>query len=385
MAWQEVSTMSARREFAALARKKGANVRQLCRRFGISPTTGYKWIARSRSEGETFDDRSRRPHKSPNKTEPEVESALLAIRDQYPDWNARKIRRVAQTRGVAGVPVASTVGEILKRNGRITEDAAAAAHRWNRFEHEQPNDLSQIDFKGHFALGNGTRCYPLTMIDDHSRYAQILHACVDERTEPVKALLTAAFRRYGLPWAMNMDNGNPWGNPTGDPFTRLTVWLIRLGISISHSRPLHPQTNGKDERFNGTLKRELLRRRSFATLSEAQKSFDAWREVYNHTRPHEGIDLQVPAQRYSPSTRSFPETLPPLEYASTDRVVKVWTNGTMRTPGGNYSLSEAFAGELVALRPTTNPDEWDVYYAHKHLAKLDYAARTITRARRKKS
>src|SRR5438477_8360670 len=163
MGWSEVSIMSMRREFVKLASPEGANVRELCRRYGISPTTGYKWMGRGAEETETFEDRSRRPLHSPNRTEEQIEQLILAIRDEHPVWNARKIRHLLrrQLRADQQLPAASTVGEILKRNGRISEAASAAVHGWHRFEHEAPNELSQIDFKGHFETGQG-RCYPLT-------------------------------------------------------------------------------------------------------------------------------------------------------------------------------------------------------------------------------
>lgn len=246
MGWSEVSIMSMRREFVQLATREGSNIRELCRRYEISPTTAYKWIARGRSPSETYEDRSRRPHHSPTQTDRAMEELILQVRDEHPVWNARKVRRVLMRRLGADeqVPAASTIGQILKRNGRISEGASAAAQAWQRFEHERPNELSQIDFKGYIETGQG-RCYPLTMIDDHSRYAQILKACTNEQTETVKAHLIEAFRRYGLPRRMNMDNGNPWGHSNGQRYTKLTVWLIRVGVGISHSQPMHPQTNGQ--------------------------------------------------------------------------------------------------------------------------------------------
>ena len=244
MGWSEVSIMSTRREFVKLATQEDANVRELSRRYGISPTTAYKWMERGAVEGEAYEDRSRRPLRSPNRTDERIEQKVLAIRDAHPVWNARKIRRLLKAKLDEGerLPAASTVGQILRRHGRIREEASAAAHAWHRFEHDAPNELSQIDFKGHFATGEG-RCYPLTMIDDHSRYSQILKACTNERTETVKAHLIDTFRRFGLPKRMNMDNGNPWGNPTGERYTKLTVWLIRLGWgSAIRARCIHRPT-----------------------------------------------------------------------------------------------------------------------------------------------
>lgn len=369
MGWSEVSIMSNRREFVKLARQEGSNVRELCRRYEVSPTTAYKWIGRGGADGETYEDRSRRPLRCPNRTEEAIERKVLAIRDAHPVWNARKIRRLLEPQLDQGqrLPAASTVGQILKRHGRIGEEASGAVHVWQRFEHEAPNELSQIDFKGNFETGQG-RCYPLTMIDDHSRFSQILKACTNERTETVKEHLIESFRRFGLPKRMNMDNGNPWGNPTGERYTKLTVWLIRLGVGISHSRPLHPQTNGKDERFHRTLKAELVGNRWFSTIAEVQKAFDAWREVYNHERPHEALRLEVPASRYRASVRCYPELLPPIEYNSTDVVRTVWSNGQVNFQGSRCFVGQAFAGEKVALRPAGHDGVWSVFFCHERIA-----------------
>ena len=292
-----------------------------------------------------------------------MEQKILEVRDAHPVWNARKIRRVLERRGERP-PAASTIGQVLKRNGRITEAASEAAQPWHRFEHPAPNELSQIDFKGFIETGQG-RCYPLTMLDDHSRFAQILKACTNERTETVKAHLIESFRRFGLPRQMSMDNGNPWGTPWGDRHTHLTAWLIRLGVRVSHARPLHPQTNGKEERFHRTLKAEVLGTRWFSTLDEVQREFDRWREIYNHERPHEALGLEVPAARYEASKRRFPEELPPIVYDTTDLVRKVMADGMIRFGGRRYYVSKAFEGLPVAVRSTKEDGVWDVYYCHE--------------------
>jgi transposase InsO family protein len=369
MGWSEVSIVSLRREFVSLASGPGANVRELCRRYGVSPSTAYKWIERGTEKSETYEDRSRRPLHSPNKTDAAMERKILDVRDAHPVWNARKIRRVLQNRGERP-PAASTIGQVLNRNGRISEAASEAAQPWQRFEHPAPNELSQIDFKGFIETGQG-RCYPLTMLDDHSRFSQILKACANERTETVQPHLIESFRRFGLPRQMNMDNGNPWGTPWGDRHTHLTAWLIRLGVRVSHSRPLHPQTNGKEERFHRTLKAEVLGTRWFSTLDELQREFDRWREVYNYERPHEAIGLEVPASRYVASKRSYPEQLPPIVYDSTDVVRKVLSRGGIRFGGAEYYISKAFIGEHVALRPAADDGVWDVFFSHERVATID--------------
>ena len=369
MPWKEVSAMSARSEFVSLATGPGANVRELCRRFEISPTTGYKWINRAQ---EGFGDRSRRPHHSPNRTSDRIEQLLLELRDAHPHWNARKIRRLLrkELRTDQVLPAASTVGAILKRNGRISDAASAAAHQWQRFEHPAPNDLSQVDFMGHFGVGS-QRCYSLTMLDDHSRYAQLLEACTNERTDTVKDRLIKAFRRYGLPLGINVDNGNPWGNPTGDPHTKLTVWLMRLGVRVSHSRPRHPQTNGKDERFHRTIRAELIGQRTFQSIGEVQRNFDRWRHEYNHERPHESIGLEVPASRYAASRRSYPETLPPILYNATDVVRTVRQNGMVSIWKNDFYVGQPFARQPVAFRPTTDDGVWKIFFCEKELLMID--------------
>ena len=368
MPWKEVSAMSARREFVSLATVPGANVRELCRRFEISPTTAYKWIGRAE---EGFGDRSRRPHHSPNRTSARIEERVLEMRDAHPHWNARKIRRLLRHELPNDqLPAASTVGTILKRNGRISDQASSAAHQWQRFEHEAPNDLSQADFMGHFAIG-AERCYALTMLDDHSRYAQLLEACTNERTDTVKDRFIKAFRRYGLPRGINVDNGNPWGNPTGDPHTKLTVWLMRVGVRVSHSRPRHPQTNGKDERFHRTIRAELIGQRIFRSIDEVQRNFDRWRHEYNHDRPHEALGLEVPASRYAASRRSYPEVLPPFPYNESDVVRTVRQNGMVSVWKNDFYVGQAFAGQPVALRPTAVDGVWKIFFCEKELRLID--------------
>lgn len=370
MGWSEVSIMSGRKEFVRLAQQEGANVRELCRRYRISPTTAYKWMERSADPEETYEDRSRRPQRSPHETVGAMVAKVLAVRDEHPVWNARKIRRVLQRRNEKNVPAASTIGAILKRNGRITDGASEAAQKWQRFERDRPNELSQIDFKGFFETGQG-RCYPLTMLDDHSRYAQILKACGNERTETVKTHLIDCFRRCGLPDQINGDNGNPWGNASGDRHTMLTAWLMRLGVRVSHSRPRHPQTNGKDERFHRTLKAEVLGNRWFATMAEVQRELDRWREIYNTERPHEALGLEVPASRYQVSKRPYPSALPPIVYDSSDEVRKVMNRGGIRFHGREYYVGKAFTGEPVALRPAEEDGVWNVFFCHQRITTVD--------------
>lgn len=372
MPWSEVSVMDLRKEFVVLARADGANVRVLCRRFGISRTTGYKWLARYAAEGEAgLWDRSRRPHRSPRRTAETVEAAVLDVRAVHPTWGGRKIRETLCRRGPPSVPAPSTITAILGRHGALARDPAGPPAAWQRFEQAVPNALWQMDFKGHFALASG-RCHPLTILDDHSRYALGLVACSNERTATVTAALTRVFRHYGLPATMITDNGAPWGSADrAFPFTALSAWLIRLGIRVAHSRPHHPQTLGKDERFHRTLKAEAVAGRTFPDLAHCQRRFDAWRTTYNLERPHEALGMAVPAQRYQPSARAFPEGLPPIDYGDGAIVRKVQAKGEIYFRGQPYLVGAAFHGFPVALRPTSEEGRYDVVFCHQTVASLD--------------
>ena len=370
MPWQECSTMSLRQEFLSLANQPGSNVSQLCRRFGISRKTGYKWRRRYRETGATgLADRSRGPQRSPRRSAVAIEKQVLTIRDQY-GWGARKIKSCIERTG-QGQLAKSTAHAILLRHNRVHNSPDQVSGPYQRFEQERPNQLWQMDFKGHYRLGNHERCHPLTVLDDHSRYALCLQACRNEQTGTVQERLTATFRRYGLPERMLMDNGSPWGNDREHQYTPLTVWLLRLGVAVSHSRPYHPQTQGKDERFHRSLKVEVLAQRVFADFERMQFRFDEWRHCYNHVRPHEALAMAVPASRYQPSPRSFPEQLPSLEYGALDQVRKVQSEGKISFRNREFRIGKAFRGYPVALRATTQDGIYDVYFATHRISQID--------------
>lgn len=369
MPWNECTVVSQRQEFLAIARQGGWSVSDLARRFGISRKTAYKWLAR----GAAVDlrDRSRRPRHSPAQTPAALEQQVLELRQRHPTWGGRKLRARLLHLGAPQVPAASTITAILHRHGLI-DPAQSAQHRpWQRFEHPQPNDLWQMDFKGHFALTGGGRCHPLTVLDDHSRYALTLWACGNEQADTVQEQLTQAFRTYGLPWRMLMDNGPPWGNPPGSRWTALTVWLLRLGVRATHGRPFHPQTQGKDERFHRTLVQEVLQRERFADLAACQRRLSAWRVVYNQERPHQALGDAVPASRYRLSARQFPERVPEPEPVPGDLVRTVDVSGRLHLHQRRWWISKAFRGLRVGLRPTLEDGVWAVWYAGVCLGYLD--------------
>ena len=374
MVWTEKSTVSLRQEFVWLASQEGANKRELCRRFGISPKTAYKWLARastSEPAPQALADRSRRPHHSPARSCDAIEQAVVVLRHEHPAWGGRKIARRLADLGQAEI-APSTVTHILHRHGLITSEASDAARPWQRFEHDAPNSLWQIDFKGHFPTLAG-RCHALTLLDDHSRFSLHLSAQTRTDTPTVRQQLIQTFERYGLPLRINADNGSPWGSPSarGHSLSELAIWLIRQGMRVSFSAPHHPQTNGKLERFHRTLDTELLAGQHFADQAAVQRAFDAWRPSYNCQRPHEALGLSTPVQRYRPSELAYSASLRPIEYPDSDCVVTVGWNGFMHFQGHRLHVSSALQGLPIGIRPSDCDGVHDVYFCHQRFTQFD--------------
>jgi transposase InsO family protein len=368
MSWNPKNTMSLRLELVTQARAGGVPFAELCRRFGVSRKTGYKWLRRHDEGGESaLADRSRRPLSSAGRTPSRIEKAVVAARRLKPVWGPRKLIHVLEQKGV-DAPAPSTVAAIIRRNGlENPRDSGVTSGAFVRFEHDAPNDLWQMDFKGHVAMG-ASRLHPLTMVDDHSRYLVGLFACGRENDATVRAHLTRAFRLHGLPRCILCDHGSPWGSPEGE--TALGVWLMRLGVRVTHGRVRHPQTQGKCERFHRTLKAELLARRDWHDLGTSQRRFDDYRQEYNHRRPHEALGYKPPASRYRPSPRAFPEKLPEPEYLAGDLIKRVKGKGEIMVENRTWVVGRAFAGEPVALRPQGDGLH-AVYYSHQRLGYID--------------
>ena len=372
MPWKELSVVDQREEMVKLALTRGANKSEVFRRFGISRDTGYCWLERYREGGRaSLADRPRRPHRSPGKTDPSMEAEIVRIRDESNNaWGGRKIAWTLKHAGRKKVPHPSTITGILRRHNRLEARRDEHPGPFKRFERAEPNELWQMDYKGPVPLLHG-RCHPLTALDDHSRYSLLLEACENERDATVRTRLTTAFRRYGLPFSMLMDNGSPWGDAGDQPFTVFTVWLMRLGIVVIHGAPYHPQTQGKEERFHRTLKAEVFQGRSFRDFADCQKAFDHWRHRYNHDRPHDALGLETPASRYCLSARSFPETLPPIEYGPGDIVRQVSVKGFISFNNRPIRISKAFRRQPVALRPGGEDDVFTVHFCAQQIGLID--------------
>jgi transposase InsO family protein len=357
-----------RREFLEEFGRPGVNRRAVCRTHGISPKAGYGLWNRYCAEGEAaVRERSRRPHHSPARLEAEVETRILAIRDSL-RCGPRKIRWHLEQQGCAHVPARSTIEAVLRRNARIAS-RVTYSRAIKRFEHAQPNQMWQMDFKGHFPLRNGQRCHPLTILDDHSRYLIELHACADERVETVRDRLKLRFRENGLPEVILADNGSPWGSAGSDGYTELEVWLMRLDVALHHGRKHHPQTQGKVERVHRTLGEEMAL--DFLDYADAQSEFERYRPRYNRERPHEAIGMVVPASRYRPSEREYPETLPPVEYDVGDQVRSVDDQGKFSYRGRRMRVGRAFGGHCVAIRTGRADGTIDVYFCRHRIAQLE--------------
>jgi len=370
MPWEPVTVEQQRREFVMFAQQGRVPFRELCRRFGISPRIAYKWCHRFAEAGEAgLRDHSRRPHRRRPQLPAPTQQAIVALRQAHPCWGARKIRRLLHNQGLHPVPATSSITAALHRHALIGADSPAGQRPWVRFERPLPNDLWQMDFKAPVATPAGPQ-HVLSVLDDHSRFALSLQALPKQEGRLVQAALVAAFRRYGVPEAMLSDNGGPWGDLAADAYAALAVWLMRLGIYVTHSRPYHPQTVGKDERFHGSLERELLAWHQWRDGEHLQAHLDPWREQYNFLRPHEALALEVPADRYQPSLHPYPEELEPIHYPPGLPVRKVQRGGEVHFGGRLLSVSKAFRGQPVGIRAAASDGLVEVLFCHQVIKRL---------------
>lgn len=375
MPFRGESGMDKRRQFVAFASAEGANVSTVCQAFTIARSTGYRVLERQRKEGDAgLLPRSRRPHTSPTRTSDAIEQLVVEVRMAHPSWGGRKIRASLLRHGMAEtMPAPSTITEILRRHDLLDGPRTGYPRAYQRFEHEAPNQLWQMDFVGHLALATAARVHPLTILDDHSRFLISLVACSNERVDTVKAHLISCFRTYGLPDRILADNGPSWGTARPGSINRLEAWLLRLDVPVVHGRPRHPQTQGKVERCNQTIGKDVFGRYGpFPDLPTSQAALDLFREVYNTERPHDALGLAVPTDRYQPSPRTYPETLPPLRYPDTDAVRKVLAHGGIWFRNHWWYVSEAVIGETVGVRPTAIDGVFTVHYATLTIRTVDF-------------
>jgi transposase InsO family protein len=356
---------------------------ELCREFEISRKTGYKFLKRFEHLGVVgLLDQRRVAERIPHRMAPEISAEITTLRKEHPTWGPKKLRDVLSRRrpGVR-LPVVSTIGELLKREGLVTP-----RHRRGRdstpyspLSHAHaPNDVWCIDYKGQFRLRNGRYCYPLTLTDAASRYILACEGFQRISGDDVRAVLEAVFRAHGLPSAIRYDGGPPFASTGLRRLSKLSVWWLLLGIHLEQTEPASPQQNGRHERMHRTLKEETTRPPA-ATLLQQQERFDTFVEIFNRDRPHEAIGMMRPAELYRRSERRYPAELPRPEYPLHDLVATVSGGGHLRLPGGGrrngqYFISNALNGQVVGLREIDD-DRWLVSFLEMDLGVLDLRAK----------
>ena len=379
MSWKaEKSVEEVRSEFLDRWAEGYASVRALCREYGISPKTAYKWRKRKAS-GDSLGDRTRRPRSSPNATPAPLVSEILALREAHPTLGGRKISIMLKRKGVGDVPSGSTVTDILRRHGLLNERAVAEAAHLRRFSKATPNEMWQVDFKGHFKLSSGERCHTLNAVDDCSRYAVISAPLLNETFEAVRPPFVRAFREYGLPETILCDNGNPWGVPRRNGITAFEAWAMELGVLVIHGRPLHPQTQGKEESFNKSWKRECLERLGpQPDLLDVVTETELFRSFYNDERPHFGIGGKVPSDIYRRSPRAYPEKVEEWAYPDAMQVRLVACNGCISWHGTPVFVGEGLRGKRIAMAESkSRPGCVNLIFRDFRIGRLNLATRAV--------
>lgn len=366
MPWERRTVYEQREEFAQAA-MECRNFSALCREFGISRRTGYKWLERYKA-GMPMSDRSRRPARNPGKTPPEVEARILAVREDC-GWGAKTIHKVLEREGCTELPCIKTVNNILRRNGCIQEDESLKRRPFQRFEKDACNRMWQTDFKGEFRMADGNYCFPLDILDDHSRFLICIKPNLSTGNVVIPTFIEA-FRTFGMPDSILSDNGAQFaGFKKG--YTQFEKWLMDLDILPIHGRIKHPQTQGKIERFHRTLKSELLKRHSIADIEDAERQFQCWREKYNHMRPHEALGMRCPGEVYDLSGRKYPEEISPYEYGGQYHVIKVNSWGYVRFDKWQIYLSETMIGQNIEFRPSSDGETFAACYRNYKIAEFD--------------
>lgn len=370
MPWKRVDVNEQRMKFVIRAVSGQEKIAMLCREFGISRPTGYLWRHRyQQSRSLTgLAERSRRPHRSPMRTAEWKEQRVVALREQS-GWGAKKLRVILRDEEGVALPV-RTIHRVLERRGMIPEGVHGPAP--TRFERGEPNQLWQMDSKGKYPLLQG-ECHPLSVLDDHSRYAVGLYALGKLTSERAHPCLAQTFRRYGVPEAMLMDRGALWWSAhNGWGLTWLSVRLIEQGIRLVYGRVCHPQTQGKVERFHRTLGAAMRHRGVPERIEQWQPVLDEFRQDYNQRRPHEALGMQRPVERYRPSPRAYQEQPAEWDYPQGSIVRRLNTQGSLIESGPRWFVCQALASQRVRI------ERFDgkllVSYRHMYIREIDLAS-----------
>ena len=367
MPWECRTVEDQRREFAQAAMNCN-NFSALCREYGITRRTGQKWKERYESF-QPLTDRSRRPHTTPSRTPEEVELLILAVRAENPGWGAKTIHSVLTKEGHKNIPCVKTVNNILHRYGCISQEESQKRQPFTRFEKEKCNVMWQTDFKGEFQMDDSNYCYPLTILDDHSRFSLKIAPRLST-TNVVIPVFTEVFREYGMPDSILSDNGAQFaGFKKG--YTQFERWLMDLDILPIHGRIKHPQTQGKIERFHRTMKQELLNHTNIADIRDAQNKFNLWRDKYNNIRPHEALGMKTPGEVYEPSQKQFIDEIRKYEYGGEYHVIKVNSWGYVRFDKWQVYLSETMIDQHIEFRASPDGESFIACYRNFKIAEFD--------------
>lgn len=367
MPWECRSMEDQRKEFAQAA-AMCSNFSALCREYGITRKTGYKWIERYEADL-PMSDQSRRPHTSPGRTPETIELLILAVRAENPGWGAKTIRSVLERKGYTELPCIKTVNNILNRYGCILPEESLKRQPFVRFEKDRCNEMWQADFKGEFRMADSNYCYPLDILDDHSRFS----IRITPRLSTANVVIPTfeeAFCEYGMPNSILSDNGAQFAG-FRNGYTQFERWLMDLDILPIHGRIKHPQTQGKIERFHRTMKQELLNHTEIADIEDAKIKFSVWRDKYNNIRPHEALGMKTPAEVYKPSERQYREKPEKFEYGGEYPVIKVNSWGYVRFAGHQIYLSETMIGQHIEFRPNPNGASFVACYRNFKIAEFD--------------
>lgn len=366
MPWESKTVEETRKEFIQAA-KATVNFSSLCREFGITRKTGYKWVARHEN-GAELSDRSRRPTSSPKKTSEEIEQQILKLRYENPGWGAKTLHKVLENAGCENLPCVKTVNNILDRNNCILKEESEKRHKYIRYQKEHCNVMWQTDFKGEFLMKDNNYCFPLTIIDDCSRFS----IKIAPHTNTVNVVIPAfkeAFYEFGMPNSVLSDNGAQFAG-FRHGFTRFEKMLMDYDILPVHCRIKHPQTQGKIERFHRSMKSELLKQTEFNNIIEANEGLQAWRDKYNNLRPHEALNMACPADIYVPSNRTFYDKVTPYDYGGEYHIIKVNSWGYVRFDKWQIYLSETMIDEHIEFRPNPQGDSFIACYRNFKIAEF---------------
>jgi len=380
--WKETCPMDERVKFVAAVNEFDGSFRELCRQFGISARTGYKWVSRYEQFGPAgLHDRPPMPGRLPHATPAEVLARVIELRKEHPTWGPKKLHGWLVERALQA-PAPSTIGDLIKRYGLVkprrrrvrippcVEPLAVGS---------QPNDVWCVDFKGHFALGDKTRCHPLTISDHASRYLLKCEALTEPTEAAVRVHFEHAFREFGLPERMRSDNGPPFATKALGGLSSLSVSWIKLGIVPERIEPGHMEQNGRHERMHKTLKAETASPPS-ADLQQQQRAFDRFRHVYNDERPHEALKQRPPARCYDCSRRAMPTAAKSPEYPDSMQTRRLDSSGRVQFKGHTTLLTKLLANEPVGLDPI-DEETWEVFYGPVPIAELRIRSKQLTISR----